>query len=337
MKKLKKAVLAVLSTVLVVGNINAVFADGDISVRMNGIVSNDVSYINFTDTKPIQIDNRTLTPARAMAEAAGMEVEWDQPTQTALLTLKADANSDRPIERFASEAINKIDGLGLDMTPTSITAALILNDSNAVIRYNFTDSDGDNVPFGKDYEMVSQAVFIEDGTLMIPIRDSMEMFGLDIEWYQDELCAEVNIPEEIDIPEGLAIIPNHGNGKYSADNLADNSIPSIDIEDVPVDNDQQLGTYLGKFKITHYCPCSICNGGWGAYTAWAGELIPGQTIAVNPKIIPKLSWVYVDGYGYRHAEDTGSGIGEYHIDMAVPTHSMAVALGVVYKDVYLVE
>ena len=97
MKKLKKAVLAVLSAVLVVGNINAVFADGDISVRMNGIVSNDVSYINFTDTKPIQIDNRTLTPARAMAEAAGMEVEWDQPTQTALLTLKADANSDRPI------------------------------------------------------------------------------------------------------------------------------------------------------------------------------------------------------------------------------------------------
>lgn len=76
MKKLKKAVLAVLSAVLVVGNINAVFADDDISVRMNGIVSNDVSYINFTDTKPIQIDNRTLTPARAMAEAAGMEVEW---------------------------------------------------------------------------------------------------------------------------------------------------------------------------------------------------------------------------------------------------------------------
>ena len=41
-----------------------------------------------------------------------------------------------------------------------------------VIRYNFTDSDGDNVPFGKDYEMVSQAVFIEDGTLMkMCIRD----------------------------------------------------------------------------------------------------------------------------------------------------------------------
>ena len=77
-----------------------------------------------------------------------------------------------------------------------MTATLLLG-------YNFTDSDGDNVPFGKDYEMVSQAVFIEDGTLMIPIRDSMEMFGLDVKWYQDELCAEVNIPEEIGIPEDL--------------------------------------------------------------------------------------------------------------------------------------
>ena len=38
MKKLKKAVLAVLSTVLVVGNINAVFADGDISVRMLSLI-----------------------------------------------------------------------------------------------------------------------------------------------------------------------------------------------------------------------------------------------------------------------------------------------------------
>ena len=32
---------------MVVGNINAVFADGDISVRMNEIVSNDVSYNKF--------------------------------------------------------------------------------------------------------------------------------------------------------------------------------------------------------------------------------------------------------------------------------------------------
>jgi len=46
--------------------------------------------------------------------------------------------------------------------------------------------------------------------------------------------------------------------------------------------------------------------------------------------------VYIDGYGYRRAEDCGA-FGGNHIDVAVPTHSMALDMGVVYKDVYLAE
>lgn len=332
MKNLKKAVTAILSTVLLVGMIGTAYADGDIAVKMNSVVSNDSTYVDFGDIKPIQIDNRTLTPAREMAESAGMEVEWDQSTQTALLTLKADAHSDRPIERYAAEVISHIEGFGLNLTPTSITAALKLNNSNAVIRYNFTDSEGDNVPQGKNYEMVSKAIFIEDGTLMIPIRDSMEMFGLSVEWNQNELCASVSIPDKLKVPEDIAIIANHGDGEYSSENHVDQTFEEPVL--VEENNTSEYGEYIGNFKVTHYCPCSICNGSWGAYTAWAGELIPGQSIAVNPNIIPKLSWVYVDGYGLRRAEDTGGGIGEYHIDMAVPTHAMALSLGVVYKDVY---
>ncbi len=97
------------------------------------------------------------------------------------------------------------------------------------------------------------------------------------------------------------------------------------------------GTYLGTFKITHYCPCYICNGGYGNHTAWAGEIIPGQTIAVDPSVIGKLQWVNIDGYGLRRAEDCGGGVQGNHIDVAVPTHQMAMDLGVVYKDVYLAE
>lgn len=330
MKNLRKAVTAVLSAVLLGSSFGVVNADYEISVRMDGIISDDSHYVTFTRMNPIQIDSRTLTPARDMAESAGMQVEWDQPTQTAILTLNADENSDKPIERFAAEAISQIHGFGLDLTPVSITAALKLNESNAIIRYNFTDSEGDIVPIGKDYEMVSKAIFIEDGTLMIPIRDSMEMFGLTVDWNQEELCASVSIPEEVTIPEDLKIIANHGEGKYAQTEEPKESQPTTE----PTEETPQLGAYIGNFKITHYCPCSICNGGWGAYTAWAGELTPGRSIAVNTKTIPKLSWVYVDGYGLRRAEDTGSGIGEYHIDMAVPTHEMAYKLGVVYRDVY---
>ena len=69
--------MAVLSAVLVVGNINAVFADGDISVRMNEIVSNDVSYIN------LRIRNlyKSITEhcaRKGNGGGCGMEVEWDQ-------------------------------------------------------------------------------------------------------------------------------------------------------------------------------------------------------------------------------------------------------------------
>ena len=335
MKNLKKAVTAAMLTVSLVGSLGVAYADEDISVRMDAVISEGSEYVSFGDVKPMQIDNRTLIPARDMAEAAGMEVTWDQPTQTALLTLTADAYSDKPIERYAAKMINQIKGFGLGLTPTSITAALKLYSGTAVIRYNFTDSEGDNVPMGKDYEMVSQAILINDGTLMVPVRDSMEMFGLDVGWNQEELCAYVSIPEDAQVPEDIAIIANHGEGQYAA---SEENTTSVEVEpDAPAQENPQLGAYIGRFKITHYCPCSICNGGWGPYTAWAGELIPGQSIAVNPNIIPKLSWVYIEDYGLRRAEDTGSGIGEYHIDMAVPTHAMAMELGVVYKDVYFAE
>lgn len=329
MKYLKKAAAAAVCAALFAAYAGA-SAEADIRVRMDAVISENSVYVSFDPVKPTQLDSRTLTPARSMAEAAGMSVEWDQPTQTALLTLKADASSDKPVERFAAEAISMVDGFGLNLTPVSITAAIKLNDSNAVIRYNFIDEEGDNVPMGKNYSMVSKAVLINDATLMIPIRDSMEMFGLCVEWNQEELCASVSIPEEVKAPENLAIIANHGEGEYAAQTKPDGS-------ETETQAHLNLGKYIGNFKITHYCPCSICNGGWGPYTAWAGELTPGQTIAVNPDVIPKLSWVYVDGYGLRRAEDTGYGIEPYHIDMAVPTHAMAMSMGVVYKDVYFAE
>lgn len=331
MRILQKTIALISAVVLAAPCGAAVHADDNIRVRMKGVTSNGTEYVTFGDAEPFQIDNRTLTPARYMAEGAGMAVEWDQQNQTALLTLNVDADSDKPIERYASKLINKIGGYGLDLTPTSITAALKLEESTAVIRYNFVDSEGDNVPIGKTYDMVSKAVLVDDARLMIPLRDSMEMFGLKVDWYQDELCAEVYLPDTIELPEDLKIIANHGGTAGNTQTPPETTEPEN-----PVDNGGH-GAYIGNFKITHYCPCDICNGGWGAYTAWAGELVPGQSIAVNPNIIPPLSWVYIDGYGLRRAEDTGGGIGEYHIDMAVPTHAMAVALGVVYRDVYFAE
>lgn len=317
MNKLKTAIITAAFMTAGAISVSAAY-DVDITVRLDGLVNGEASIVSFDSFRPIQIDSSTFVPARAVAEAAGMTVEWDQPTQTALITLNADANSDKPVERYGAELISQVGGYGLDLEPVNITAALKLYDKNAVIRYNFVDVDGDTVAIGKTIEMSNEARLIEDAALMIPLRNAMELFGLDIEWHQESLTAEVSIPAEITAPSGLKIVANH------AVSDTDNSSATAD----------ERGEYIGTFKITHYCPCAACNGGWGARTAWAEGIVPDQTIAVDPNVIGKLRWVYIDGYGLRRAEDCGSGVGGLHIDVAVSTHEEAIAKGVVYKDVY---
>lgn len=96
--------------------------------------------------------------------------------------------------------------------------------------------------------------------------------------------------------------------------------------------------YLGKFYITHYCPCSECCGpGGGKVTASGTIPTAGRTVGVNPSIIPygtKLQIGKQDGYV---AEDTGGGIGTYHLDVFCNSHQEALNAGVGYKKVYAIS
>lgn len=104
--------------------------------------------------------------------------------------------------------------------------------------------------------------------------------------------------------------------------------------DKAVAEEQSKGTYTGTFRISHYCPCSICNGGYTG-TATGARLTPWYTIAVDPSVIKLNSTVYIDGYGEFKAQDTGSAIKGNRIDVCVSSHEEAYRLGVVYKDVYV--
>jgi len=53
----------------------------------------------------------------------------------------------------------------------------------------------------------------------------------------------------------------------------------------------------------------------------------GHTIAVDPRVIPYGWWVYIDGVGYRRAEDTGGAMKGNKIDVFVGTESEAVQFG----------
>lgn len=87
----------------------------------------------------------------------------------------------------------------------------------------------------------------------------------------------------------------------------------------PSPNPIENGTYLGEFIITTYTPDPSENA--GASVNCFGESLYnwiGQTVAVDPKVIPLKSWVYIEGIGLRQARDTGV-IG-HHIDVLVSSN-----------------
>ena len=84
--------------------------------------------------------------------------------------------------------------------------------------------------------------------------------------------------------------------------------------------------YLGNFQYTYYCDerrPHIC-GGSGVTKSGAPTKV-GTTIAVDTSVIPLGSTVYIEGVGYRVAQDTGSAVKGRHIDILVKGHQEALS------------
>lgn len=88
-------------------------------------------------------------------------------------------------------------------------------------------------------------------------------------------------------------------------------------------------SYLGTYKITHYCPGGCCGTGSGI-TASGATATPYRTVAM--KGIPFGTRVIINGTTYV-VEDRGVGSGV--IDICVSSHQEALNKGVYYADVYV--
>lgn len=62
-------------------------------------------------------------------------------------------------------------------------------------------------------------------------------------------------------------------------------------------------------------------------TASGTRVKEGRTIAVDPKVIPIGWWVYIEGIGFRRAEDKGSAIKGNKIDVYFDSNSHAIKFG----------
>lgn len=94
---------------------------------------------------------------------------------------------------------------------------------------------------------------------------------------------------------------------------------------------------LGVFRITHYCPCSLCCGPWAdGITSTGITAVTNHTIAVDPTQIPYGTKVVINGQVYV-AEDCGGAIKKDCIDVYVASHAEGQAKGVYYTEVYAIQ
>ena len=116
-------------------------------------------------------------------------------------------------------------------------------------------------------------------------------------------------------------------------------------DDIPATEYASLEAYLAdgnklpneksaQFTVTHYCGCVKCCGGWSdgseldAVGAAGTKLTPYYSVAVDTSIIPLGTILHdADGNEYK-AEDTGSAIKGYRVDLFIGDHAEAIELGV---------
>lgn len=90
---------------------------------------------------------------------------------------------------------------------------------------------------------------------------------------------------------------------------------------------------LGEFRISHYCDCVSCCGKDDGITSTGVKAVAGRTIAVDPKVIPYGTVLYIDGEDYV-AEDCGGAIKGNRLDIYCDSHEEALQRGVKYAEVF---
>ncbi|MFI5384667.1 MAG: 3D domain-containing protein [Fimbriimonadales bacterium] len=84
-------------------------------------------------------------------------------------------------------------------------------------------------------------------------------------------------------------------------------------------------TRIIEMEATAYTSSPAENGGWSR-TRLGNDLIDG-VVAVDPRVIPLGTKLYVEGYGFAYACDTGSAIKGNRIDLLMPSYSASNAWG----------
>lgn len=131
----------------------------------------------------------------------------------------------------------------------------------------------------------------------------------------------------------------------------ENEVKAVSYRELAENNPPEEYKQVIEATATAYCLCQKCCGkspsspGYGV-TASGLKIIPGtgmKVIAVDPKVIPLGSKVYVQGlngawdYGYAVAGDTGGAIKSMKIDLYMDSHEETLSWGRKKVNIYVVD
>lgn len=154
--------------------------------------------------------------------------------------------------------------------------------------------------------------------------------------FDEEDKTEVKIPDMV-LPEDFGSV---GGSLLAPGSISSGSTPGIQeptggtatapVGPVPPGPPKNgKGTLIASdFQLTAYCNCKKCCGKWsGGPTASGAMPKEGITVAVDKKLIPLKTKIYIEGIGERIAQDTGSAINGHIIDVYINNHERAKKFG----------
>ncbi|HEY8530548.1 MAG TPA: ubiquitin-like domain-containing protein [Paenibacillaceae bacterium] len=150
--------------------------------------------------------------------------------------------------------------------------------------------------------------------------------------YEDGvLVAERELSSEVAKPSVDRIIavgtrkPEVAAASYNA---SEDEVQTVTLDGISV----QVRRVLKNVKLTAYSAGPASTGKtpdhpYYGITSTGVKVQEGRTIAVDPDVIPLGWWVYIEGFGFRRAEDTGSAVKGKVIDIYFDSEETAERFG----------
>lgn len=197
-------------------------------------------------------------------------------------------------------------------------------------------------------EVVSEQVVFSASTEVLENTVDEENNNIELEEVKEEVITNV---EEQKIEESKIEENVTNDEKSKADEVVKTEVKLVSYRDLAENNPPEEYKSVIEATATAYCLCEKCCGkspsspGYGV-TASGLKIVPGtgmKVIAVDPRIIPLGSKVYVDGlngawdYGYAVAADTGGAIKNIRVDLYMDSHSETLSWGRKKVNIYVVE